>query len=124
MPIRPGVSRELPLLGLLVILAIFFLLFGFGSTPASGNLVASPFDKGVHLGVFAALACALRLTLPTLPLFLIAGLALSIGAADEFHQYFVPTRQPALDDLLADACGVFCGLWGWHWLAPKRACRA
>jgi len=124
MPIRQGTSREPWLLGLLVILGIFFLLFGFGSTPASGNLVAPPLDKVVHLGIFATLAISLRVTLPTLPLFLIGGLALGIGAVDEFHQYFVPTRQPALDDLLADAFGVFGGLWGWHRLAMKRACRA
>ena len=41
--------------GTAVVVGIFFLLFGFGSTPASGNLVPAPWDKGVHLAVFATL---------------------------------------------------------------------
>lgn len=120
MPIRPGATREFWLLGLLVVIAILFLLFGFGSTLASGNLVASPLDKMVHLGIFATLTVGLRLTLPSLSTALIAGLALSIGIADELHQYFVPTRQPALDDFLADAVGVFCVILIWHKLAMKQ----
>lgn len=123
MPIRHHAAREYWLLGLLVVIAIFFLLFGFGSTPASGNLVASPLDKVIHLGVFATLTVGLRLTLPSLSIALIAGLALCIGLADEFHQYLVPTRQPAVDDFLADAVGVFCAAWVWHKLPLKRPCR-
>lgn len=123
MPIKLGAARAYWLLGLLIVIAIFFLLFGFGSTPASGNLVAPPLDKVVHLGIFATLAIGLRLTMPSLSTAMIAGLALSIGLADEFHQVFVPNRQPAMDDFLADAAGVFGALLIWQKLAMKRPCQ-
>ena len=122
MPINSGARRKRWLLGLFVVIAIFFLLFGFGSTPASANLVAPPLDKLVHVGVFATLAIGLRLCMPTLSVALIAGLALSIGLADEVHQYFVPNRQPALDDFLADVLGVFCALSLWHKSSLKQPC--
>lgn len=102
--------------GLFIVVAIFLLLFGFGSTPASGGLVAAPWDKLVHLGVFASLAIGLRILLPRQSIILITILTLSIGAADELHQIFVPNRQPDLDDWLADLAGTAVGLLCWLWL--------
>ena len=115
-------DKALPLsrLGLFMVLGIFFLLFGFGSTPASGNLVATPWDKVIHLLVFAALAFGLSAARPKAPISAVAALALGIGLADELHQYLVPTRQPSIDDWLADAAGTFCGLLLWHWLGRRR----
>jgi VanZ family protein len=106
-----------------VLIGIFLLLFGFGSTSASGNLVAAPWDKLVHLAVFATLAVALRVTLPARSMVWIAVLALTIGLADELHQYFVPNRHPDLDDWLADAAGICGGLVIWRWL-EHRQCKA
>jgi VanZ family protein len=40
------------------------------------------------------------------------------ASTDEFHQSFVPTRQPAVLDVLLDTCGSACGLlaiWGLRW---------
>lgn len=102
--------------GLFVIVAVILLLFGFGSTPASGGLVATPWDKVVHLGVFASLAISLRIAMPRQSIALIAILTLCIGAADELHQIFVPNRQPDLDDWLADLAGTAVGLLCWLWL--------
>jgi VanZ family protein len=107
-----------------VVVGILFLLFGFGSTPGSGNLVTTPWDKVVHLAVFAILAIALRLTLPAWSLGWIAALSMTIGLADELHQYFVITRHPGLDDWLADAAGTVCGLTVWHWLESRQCCKA
>ena len=38
-----------------------------------------------------------------------AALAAGLGIFDEVHQYFVPTRQPSLGDVLADASGAVVG---------------
>jgi len=32
------------------------------------------------------------------------------ASTDEFHQIFVPTRQPAVLDVMLDTCGASCGL--------------
>jgi VanZ family protein len=101
--------------GLFVVVGILILLFGFGSTPASGNLVPTPWDKAIHVLVFAALSFCLSAALPRAALGSVAALALGIGLADELHQYLVPTRQPGFDDWLADAAGTFCGLLLWRW---------
>lgn len=116
------IEKTVPLarIGLLMVAGIFFLLFGFGSTPASGNLVATPWDKVLHLLVFATLAFGLSAAMPRTALAVVAALSLSIGLADELHQYFVPSRQPGLDDWLADAAGTFCGLLLWRWLGARQ----
>jgi VanZ family protein len=114
-------SQLLSRVGLAIVVGIFLLLFGFGSTPASGNLVAAPWDKVVHLAVFATLTIGLRAVLPTWSIYLIAALSLVTGAADELHQYFVPTRHPGLDDWLADAVGTVCGLMLWRWLEYRQS---
>jgi VanZ family protein len=39
------------------------------------------------------------------------------AATDEFHQKFVATRQPAVQDVLLDTCGAAFGVlasWGWR----------
>lgn len=105
-----GRRSLLTAVGTAVVVGIFFLLFGFGSTPASGNLVPAPWDKGVHLAVFATLAVGLRLLMPGLPGWMLFGLAAVVAIADETHQLLVPTRQPAWDDGLADLLGAALGL--------------
>jgi VanZ family protein len=32
------------------------------------------------------------------------------ASSDEFHQKFVPTREPAVHDVMIDTCGACCGL--------------
>ena len=123
MPTR--LLRRLPPtgLGIGVVLGVFILLFGFGSTPASANLVAHPWDKLVHLGVFAVLTFGLRLSLPRIPVSMIIGIALSVALADELHQLFVPQRQASWDDGIADGIGVLLGLslcWQYKTIWLKR----
>lgn len=126
MPIEARSRRWLGTFGLVTVGAVLFLLFGFGSTPASGNLVPSPWDKLIHCGVFATLAVGLRALLPTLPwpvIFLLAG---GVAVADELHQFLVPNRRPGWDDGLADLVGIAGGLLAWPWLEkrlpPWRPC--
>ena len=54
---------------------------------------------------------------------LAAVLAAAYGAADEFHQSFVPGRSAELRDVLADALGAAAGAalgWGWSVLHSVR----
>ncbi|WP_434514375.1 VanZ family protein [Dechloromonas sp. ARDL1] len=103
----------LTVLGTAVVVGIFFLLFGFGSTPGSGNLLPNPWDKGVHIAVFAILAIGLRMLMPGLPGWVLFGLAIVIALADELHQLWVPTRQPDWNDGIADLLGAALGLTLW-----------
>ena len=42
------------------------------------------------------------------------------GVSDEWHQSFVPGRNPSISDLLADAMGVLMGYAFTYWLLSKR----
>lgn len=123
MPID-GRNGKSPVLALWIIGGILFVLFGFGSTSASGGLLSTPWDKVAHLSLFAVFAICLRLAFPKLPIVWVASLALFVGLVDEMHQFLVPTRQPGIDDWLADAFGIACGLLGWHLIfGPTEPCR-
>jgi VanZ family protein len=46
------------------------------------------------------------------------------ASTDEFHQIFVPTRHPAVQDVMLDTCGAGLGLlivWSIHRLRTARA---
>ena len=98
-----------------VVAAYMLALF----TASSGPGVALPpernWDKVLHAGAFGVLAllCARALTrgplrAATWPVLLAACLiAILYGAADEFHQSFVPGRDADVFDLFADALGAF-----------------
>ena len=46
-------------------------------------------------------------------------LCLLYASTDEFHQSFVPTRQPAVQDVLLDTCGSGFGLLA-IWVSRRR----
>ena len=57
-----------------------------------------------------------------------AGLALLIAAiyaaSDEFHQSFIPTRTPAVKDVMIDSCGALAGLlllFAWRMIFRRKA---
>lgn len=85
-----------------------------GAQPVAVGLIASPWDKLAHAGVFALLAMALGYAsgLRGRAVLLLAfGGALAVGAVDEWHQLFLPGRSAGLDDLAADATGAALGAW-------------
>lgn len=51
----------------------------------------------------------------------LGGLAVLYGAVDEWHQSFVPGRQPSLLDVLTDGVGVGCVLWVTVYLGQASA---
>lgn len=82
------------------------------------NKLSFPIRKLAHFTEFAVLGALLTaavtftgkkviLTVPR------AAISLAVGwlyaFSDEFHQFFVPGRAPALKDVLIDGAGVTCG---------------
>ncbi len=90
-----------------------------GISPAAMELIHVGVRKGMHVAEFGLLALLwyrglawgerhwqVRLALAAL---LLAAL---VGAADEFHQIFVPGRTPAVTDVGWDSLGATLGLVG------------
>lgn len=94
-------SRFWLLVGLLGISALFIL----GAQPFAVGVVPPPYDKLAHALAFGCLFLVLERAL-VLPLWLAILIPLILSGADEFHQLFLPGRQPGLDDWLAGLCGV------------------
>jgi VanZ family protein len=46
--------------------------------------------------------------------------AVTYGLSDEFHQSFVPGRDPALFDIAMDAIGAITALAGWQFVSRWR----
>ncbi|MDP1765292.1 MAG: VanZ family protein [Methylotenera sp.] len=101
----------------------FFLmlagLFIGGHQSGSGSLFPPPWDKLVHFIFYGALTVFASIAFTKIPLPLLGLLIVGIGGADEIHQFFVPGRYPALDDLLADAAGCVLALIFSTWLCSK-----
>ena len=90
--------------------AVLFLLSELPGSTVGGGIEIN--DKVVHLGLYAVLGAALAWAgwrwwgAFRLPLIL---LGMGYGALDEWHQAFVPGRDPSLGDFLADCAGVLLG---------------
>lgn len=92
-------------------------ILSHGPDLPGGLALPHPWDKLAHGSAFALLALlleiAFRATAQGMPrhrrrvwIFLIAGL---FALLDEWHQSFVPGREPSLGDLAADAFGILLG---------------
>lgn len=102
------------LLALIVVGLMLLALFVGGAQPFAAGLVPVPWDKLAHFAFFFIFALLLaRVVL--LPVALVFLLALLVGAADEFHQIYLPGRSPGIDDLLADTLGASLALIKFRW---------
>ena len=103
--------------------AVLFLL---SSRPDLSGPSWLPFgDKFGHLGLYGVLGATLAwgnhssgLRVPHV-LLVLAGLA--YGMSDEWHQSFVPGRQPSVADLAADGIGTLAGYSAGLALLRRRA---
>ena len=73
----------------------------------------------IEYGIFGwLLVRAIRLSYPARPFIFLAVAAFCLGvlygASDEWHQSFVPSRDPNPKDLAADAVGVAFGIALWN----------
>ncbi|MEK6584413.1 MAG: VanZ family protein, partial [Nitrospirota bacterium] len=98
-----------------------FAIFIFVISSLSSTEGADPFphfDKVAHMFVYGVLALlifrSLTLTLRTSNFMLVALLtiivAIAYGMSDEFHQSFVPTRNPDIKDIAADGIGALIAM--------------
>lgn len=92
--------------------------------PQSGWL-SQAFSVGAHIVVYGVLAMLWMRVLGDKPRsYWLAFLFTTLYAlSDEFHQAFVPGRNPDLWDLLSDALGATGGLLCWTWI-QRRARRS
>jgi drug/metabolite transporter (DMT)-like permease len=110
---RDTLSSFLRIAAAMLVLVLILNLFFWGSQPIAVNLVPAPWDKFLHGTTFAVLACGIGLASGlqgSRGLIIAVTGALLIGALDEWHQIYLPGRQPSLDDLLADVIGSFAGV--------------
>ncbi len=90
-----------------------------GISPATMDLIHIAIRKGMHVAEFGLLALLWYRGLAWGERRWQLGLALTalclaalVGAADEFHQIFVPGRTPAVTDVGWDSLGATLGLVG------------
>ncbi|HJU74370.1 MAG TPA: VanZ family protein [Gemmatimonadaceae bacterium] len=80
-------------------------------------------DKVTHAGMYGAAAYAWRRAFraPSDRItWLVASGMTALGAADEWHQQWVPGRSPEVLDWLADASGVVVALLAWRSLHTRE----
>jgi len=87
--------------------------------------IDAPLKKGAHLVAYALLAllCWRALSqgkeVDGRTLALAFAIAVAYGISDEFHQSFVPGREPSLRDVFIDAAGAAAALGVVWWRNPK-----
>ena len=112
--------RHFPAIAILATLGIVAALFIGGRQPVAAGLISHPWDKLVHVSVFALLACTIGLAsnLRGWQKLAVAFFgALLIGAFDEWHQMYLPGREAGWSDFFADVMG---SIFGTAFLAMKR----
>lgn len=78
-------------------------------------------DKVIHLFIYAVLGATIlfaqspetRENLPKSMLWVVL-IATLYGVSDEFHQSFIPGRQPDIFDIIADSCGAVIVSCFWY----------
>ena len=48
------------------------------------------------------------------------GCAAAYACTDEFHQFFVSSRQASIFDVMIDTCGATVGMLLWRWFGRRR----
>ena len=74
------------------------------------GLIPAPWDKLAHLVYFFVLAVLLVIADAGRRPWLIVVLLITVGAADEWHQAYVPGREASIADFAADCVGIASGV--------------
>ena len=103
---------------------VLFLLSSLSDSDLSSFSFSFPFDdKVMHLALYSVLGGTLqfgRLTSNSgLAHWTVIAIGIIYGVSDEWHQSFVPGRNPSAADLLADTIGVLMGYAFTYWLLRK-----
>jgi VanZ family protein len=90
-------------------------LFIPAARPEIAGLIPAPWDKVLHLSYFLVVAVLLMIAEAGRRPLLVLGIVVLVGAADEWHQAFLPDRESSVGDFLADCVGAAIGV-----LAARR----
>ena len=84
--------------------ALFLIvsLFWVGAEPIAVGLFPGPVDKVAHFATFGLITALLWLSFQRGHPLLVIAIVSATGAADEFHQRFLPGRSASLEDLATD----------------------
>jgi hypothetical protein len=77
-------------------------LFWVGAKPIAVGLFPGEADKVAHFATFGLIAALLWLSFQRVHPLLVIAIVSAIGAADEFHQRYLPGRSASLEDLATD----------------------
>lgn len=102
--------------------AVLFLLSELPPDVGGGGFPIN--DKVIHVGLYAVLGGTLAwagFRTGRGGMFVFTLLGVSYGALDEWHQSFVPGRDPSVGDLVADAVGIFAGFLLLRFVLKARA---
>jgi VanZ family protein len=123
---NPVHLRWLRVAAIALLVALVAGLFVGGAQPVAVGLIPAPWDKLVHATLFLVFALLIGVAGGQMALrgagllvLAVAGATL-IGAADEWHQLYLPGRSAGLDDLAADFTGALVGAWLLHRLGLAR----
>jgi VanZ family protein len=86
-------------------------------------------DKFLHFGAYGLLGILFFRAFETLPLknfknlliLISIGSATLYGISDEIHQYFVPSRQADIMDVIANTIGSICGVYFYYRWKNRKA---
>jgi len=77
-------------------------LFWAGAKPIAVGLFPGQLDKVAHFATFGLIAALLWLSFERGHPLMVIAIVSATGAADEFHQRFLPGRSASLEDLATD----------------------
>ena len=105
--------------------AVLFLSSAQSDLATTGWLSRVP-DEALHVGAYAVLGAGLAHArfwgARGIPHVAMIALGALFGVSDEFHQSFVPGRDPALGDWMADVAGLTVG-YAIAWVIGSRLVR-
>ena len=104
---------------------VLFFLSSLSYSDLSSFTFSFPLnDKVMHLTLYSVLGGTLQYghlkSNSSCPHWTLITIGIIYGVSDEWHQSFVPGRNPSSADLLADVIGVFLGYVLTWWLLTKN----
>lgn len=106
-------------------MCLIFLISARSSVPQPPGITPEITSNVGHFSVYFVLAILIWWVLGGFGLegrrrwLLAFGLTVLYGISDEWHQTFVPGRQPDLMDLMVDGVGAACGLYVAGWVSAR-----
>ena len=104
---------------------VLFLLSSLSDSDLSTFSFSFPFDdKVMHLALYSVLGGTLQFgrlnSRSGMAHWTLIAIGIIYGVSDEWHQSFVPGRNPSIADLLANAMGVLVGYAFTYWVLSKH----